>query len=182
MKTCSISDCAKPSKTRGMCGMHAERVRKYGDPHYASVIVGDPVRRFWSKVDRRGDDECWPWLGTVLANGYGQFKIAGGSVPSHRYSYELNVGPIPDGLAIDHVWAFGCRRTDCVNPSHMEPVTPRENVMRSNAASALNARKEACPRGHAYDTIVNVASGPRRRCSVCHSGATRRSQNREMAS
>lgn len=82
---------------------------------------------------------------------------------AHRYSYELSIAPIPDGLQIDHVRARGCTRTDCVNPAHLEAVTPAENLRRSNAASAVNARKDTCPEGHAYRTALDG----KRFCPIC---------------
>src|SRR5690606_41587027 len=62
------------SKSRGMCGMHVERVRRWGDPnHVGAFIKGDDHARFWSKVERGSDAECWLWRGT-LVEGYGQFR------------------------------------------------------------------------------------------------------------
>lgn len=168
--TCSIDGCDKPVKTRGMCGMHVERVRKWGDPHNPGTFIkGDLIARFWSKVEKRGPEECWPWLGTVLANGYGQFHAGRGKrVPAHRFAYELMAGPIPDGLQIDHVRAWGCTRTDCVNPAHMEPVTLLENARRSDCWSAVNSRKELCQNGHEFDLVKVFPDGRRhRRCRTC---------------
>lgn len=82
--------------------------------------------RFWAKVDRRSDAECWLWLAATAGAGYGQFGANGKSVRAHRYAYEALVGPIPDGLEIDHL----CNIRLCVNPGHMEPVTHAENVRR----------------------------------------------------
>src|SRR5690348_1907218 len=102
-------------------------------------------QRFWAKVDRRGPGECWTWQATQT-NGYGQFKIDGKQRYAHRVSYELTVGPIPDGLQIDHL----CRNRACVNPAHMEPVTPRVNTLRGIGGAAARAARTHCPRGHAY--------------------------------
>jgi hypothetical protein len=71
--------------------------------------------RFWAKV-YRGDD-CWEWLAAKSTAGYGRFKVAGGLVQAHRFAYEDIVGPIPDGLQLDHL----CRNRACVNPDHLEP-------------------------------------------------------------
>lgn len=84
--------------------------------------------RFWEKVEKRGPDECWEWGGTV-ADGYGRFREGGfGSSPvrAHRVAYKLLVGPIPEGLVLDHL----CENRGCVNPAHLEPVTNRENLRR----------------------------------------------------
>ena len=82
----------------------------------------EPRMRFWAKVDKSGD--CWDWRGYLRKSGYGQFAIAAGiSVYAHRFSYEDTVGPIPEGLQIDHV----CHRRSCVNPSHLRVVTHKQN-------------------------------------------------------
>src|SRR5450755_3951408 len=73
--------------------------------------------RFWARVDKQTDG-CWVWTG-ALRTGYGTLSVSGKNVPAHRFSYELLVGIIPDGLQIDHL----CRNRACVNPEHLEPVT-----------------------------------------------------------
>jgi hypothetical protein len=99
--------------------------------------------RFWSKVDKTGD--CWEWT-AARTNGYGVFRIGGRKdgrlVPAHRHAYEELVGPIPNGLQIDHL----CRNPACVNPSHLEPVTQKENILRGESWPARNAAKDSCPR------------------------------------
>lgn len=103
-----------------------------GEPH--RFVAGHSIRhplaeRFWSKVDRDGGpDCCWPWL-AARANGYGKFYVDGRMVRAHRFAYELLVGPIPEGLVLDHL----CAVTFCVNPAHLEPVTQRENARRGDA-------------------------------------------------
>lgn len=77
--------------------------------------------RFWEKVDKSGD--CWIWTAYIDAKGYGQFNADGTIVRAHRYAYELENGPIPDGLQIDH----RCRVTGCVNPAHLRLATNKQN-------------------------------------------------------
>lgn len=89
---------------------------------------------------------CWLWRGE-LRKGYGRVLFGGGRLSAHRVVYEMEVGPIPEGLVIDHL----CRNHACVNPEHMEPVTQRVNVLRGVAPAAANARKTHCLRGHAFD-------------------------------
>ena len=103
------------------------------------------MERFWRKVDKSGD--CWVWRGPLNAYGYGNFHIEGKTHQSHRLSYESLRGPIPDGFEIDHL----CRNRRCINPDHLEPVTPYVNNMRSFSFAAVNARKTHCPKGHPLD-------------------------------
>lgn len=102
--------------------------------------------RFEQKFTRSPEpDGCWPWHGGKTSRGYGQIRPEGKRGPqvyAHRLSYEFYVGPIPDGLQLDH----GCRNPPCVNPDHLEPVTNRENTLRG-----LKGRlKQACAQGHPW--------------------------------
>lgn len=117
--------------------------------------------RFWAKVI--ATDSCWYWTGATT-NGYGSFQWRGNASPAHRFAYELLVGPIPDGLQLDHL----CRMRACVNPAHLEPVTQRENLLRGNGWSGRHARQMSCKHGHPF-TAENIYSPPRggRQCRMC---------------
>ena len=130
--------------------------------------------RFWEKVDASGD--CWEWTASRTRDGYGQFKIDQVWNLAHRYVWELLVGGIPKGFQIDHL----CRNTGCVNPDHLEPVTPRENTMRGSGFSALNARKTHCIHGHPFDEAnTYIAPGsPGRICRECGRRNQRRYKKR----
>lgn len=99
--------------------------------------------RFWSKVDKRGPDECWEWTATKTRKGYGQFNYEGRTQRAHRVAYMIAIGPIPRE-SLDHI----CRNRGCVNPSHLEPVSSRENTLRGEGVAALHAKKSCCPKGH----------------------------------
>ena len=131
----------------------------------------DSVTRFWAKVDTSaGPDGCWPWTGATRG-GYGIFWCSGRAVYAHRHAYEIQVGPIPDGLHIDHL----CRNRACQNAEHLEPVTNAENTRRGISFSTVNAAKTHCPQGHEYagDNLYVHPSGRERRCRTCHIHANR---------
>lgn len=114
--------------------------------------------KFWTKVEK--SDGCWLWQGARIPEGYGQAVFDGRVQGAHRIAYQLLVGPIPAGLQLDHL----CRTPQCVNPAHLEPVTGRENVLRTpNAPTAINARKTHCDRGH--ELVRRNSSG--RSCVEC---------------
>ena len=109
--------------------------------------------RFWSKVE--GDDPlgCWLWTGTA-PSGYGKFSTSPGvSVYAHRYAYAAMVGPIPDGLHLDHT----CQTRRCVNPLHLDPVTPRVNAQRAGRARVHKAPTPA-PEGLDWLTLKQYAA------------------------
>lgn len=122
-----------------------------------------PTERFVAKVDKTGS--CWVWTAYRTARGYGRFNDGSRIVQTHRFAYELWVGPIPDGLELDHL----CRNRSCVNPDHLEPVTGRENILRGVSPSAQHAAKTHCPNGHPYSgENLYVAPGRHhRQCRAC---------------
>lgn len=129
------------------------------EPQVLTAIEKD----FWPKVERRGPDECWPWLASKAAverfGGYGQMKKHRKILLAHRVAYELLRGPIPSGLTIDHL----CRNRSCVNPAHLEAVPIRENVLRGSGPTARNARKTHAKCGHPFD----IQYGNKRYCKKC---------------
>ena len=144
-------------KARGLCNAHY-KLRRQADPAFVVQRRGTPEERFWAKADIRGPDDCWPWTAFVDDDGYGIFGIsAGRSVRAHRFAYEAAVRPVPKGYELDHLChtrdlecmaGAECPHRRCVNPAHLEPVTSHINTLRGRGASALNAAREACERGH----------------------------------
>lgn len=134
---------------------------------------------FWARVDKT--DGCWNWTGSGTPKGYGMFMPAGKQrVYVHRYVYELMVGPIPEGLTLDHL----CRNRSCVNPQHLEPVTRGENALRGSGPAAQNSRKTACPQGHPYTSETTSSYAGHLRCRVCDiaRGQARRAKRKEVNS
>ena len=137
--------------------------------HSFSLPLAERLAYFVSPEPNTG---CWLWLGCVDKEGYGKIAMPGQASArmAHRISYELHVGPIPEGLELDHK----CRMRCCVNFQHLEPVTHLENMRRGvNIGAHLVAAQKAkthCPKGHPYDeanTGPGHGSSDWRVCRAC---------------
>lgn len=131
---------------------------KVQDPILESPKVAE---RFWAKF--RKTEGCWEWRGSKARDGYGIFWHKGRQLSAHRLVYTLTSGPIPPGLTLDHL----CRNTGCVNPSHLEPVSMRENTLRGTTGPAQNARKTQCQYGHSFDLFNTYYWHQHRICRMC---------------
>lgn len=134
------------------------------------------VERIAPKIALTGSG-CIEWLGSTNRAGYGSIH-GGPDAPIarylvHRWSYEYHVGPIPDGLEIDHL----CGNPPCINPDHLEPVTHAENLMRSAGFSAIHAQKTHCINGHEF-TIQNTRLRTGRGGRECRECCRERDRNR----
>lgn len=166
-RTCSVEGCERPHECKGFCGKHYRRWRLYGDPSVRHRGGKPPLTEeaFWAKVAK--GDGCWEWQGARSASGYGVARWQGRDRPAHRIAYEFVHGPVPLELEMDHL----CRNRGCVNPAHLEPVTGRENVLRSPIAiPAINARMTTCKAGH---PLVPSPWGRQRWCPVCRANYKR---------
>lgn len=113
---------------------------------------------------------CWLWKGFINPNGYACCAVKGRKpyrTSAHVISWEVHRGPVPEGAVIDHL----CKVRHCVNPDHLEPVTPKENINRGDTAKA-NLEKTHCPHGHEYNEentrYKKARSGNLRRdCKAC---------------
>lgn len=129
-------------------------------PAEAGELMSLLPERFRSKFvqDPSG---CWLWQAALSRRqGYACYYHDGQVRHGHRVAYQLIVGAVPDGLVLDHL----CRVRHCVNPSHLEPVTPGENVRRGVAGGWHNLRKTHCPHGHEYSQANTYVTPDGRRC------------------
>lgn len=128
----------------------------------STVEMGDErlPERFWRRVEV-GALGCWVWTGARTRAGYSSLRWGDETVYGHRLAYEVLVGPVPDGLQIDHL----CRTRACVRPDHLEAVTQVENVRRGDACRP----QERCRRGlhRLAETAVRCNGGSARRCGAC---------------
>jgi len=118
------------------------------------------------------ETSCIPWWGPIPpSTGYGRVYLSRRKyLMAHRVVYESLVGPIPEGMHIDHL----CRNPRCVNPQHLAVVTRTENVMRGDSPPAQNARKTHCKHGHLFDLFnTYIDKRGRRACNVCRERVSR---------
>ncbi|MDQ6875417.1 MAG: HNH endonuclease [Actinomycetota bacterium] len=162
---CSVPGCERVHYAKQLCALHYARIRRIG-----SFGLASPEDRFWTKVAPAGSNDCWLWQGSTTPV-YGIFFDTVRYL-AHRWAYESLIGPIPEGLQIDHL----CRTPTCVNPWHMEPVSQRVNIMRSESFTAKAAQKTHCVNGHEFSEanthVRATASGRERRCRACSAASS----------
>jgi hypothetical protein len=135
------------------------------------------AKRFHEKYAIDLATGCWNWTACLTRDGYGSIAMGAPSrktALAHRVSYELLIGPIPEGLVIDHL----CRNRACVNPAHLEVVPFAVNVLRGEGACAQHARRSTCGYGHPYDATRRDG---KRRCLRCAADASARYRARKHA-
>jgi hypothetical protein len=149
--------------------------RSASNKTYATLHAIDPIIRFWQKVEI-ADNGCWLWTGGCIPSGYAHFWLNGKTIKAYHFSLEYFRGQIiPDGLEPDHL----CRNKSCVNPWHLELVTPQINSQRGGAGDN-QLRKTHCPQGHPYDdeNTYHRPDRPQRNCKICKREADKRWRDR----
>lgn len=184
--TCSV--CGRTDRrlvARGMCGKCYDHLRHAGrlDLHRA-VDVGEWVA---SVVGVAG---CWSWTG-ITTEGYGRPAINGRSVSLHRWMYERFIGPIPEGMTLDHrchtealargecVGGLTCVHRRCANPAHMEIVPGPVNTLRGNGPAPRNAAKDVCDNGHEFDEANTIIRTDAKRVGNRECRECQRQRNRD---
>lgn len=120
----------------------------------------------WDKI-KVNENGCWIVQTRSLDRGYARLRLDGKFQRVHRFTYEVNKGKIPSGLQIDHL----CKNRTCCNPEHLEAVTQKENLLRSDGVNTRNSKKTHCPKGHEYTPdniyIQKTKYSLGRRCKTC---------------
>lgn len=143
-----------------------------------SIIRGEDIESKLLRRSERDSNGCLIWQGAVLHNGYGAIWVSeeGAQRRAHRVAYSIWIGPIPEDMTIDHL----CEVKLCIEPSHLEAVTSKENTLRSNRAPAtINSKKTHCKHGHEFTEENTRVYNGKRQCITCVNEASRRSYLRK---
>lgn len=137
-------------------------------------LTPEQEERFWSKVEVHQPAGCWEWSAEIDRWGYGRFSMLKKHWLAHRVAFSILIGQIPEGLQLDHL----CRNRRCVNPDHLQTVTARENLARSQAPAHRVRRSGVCQKGHSDFTVTNKG---RWVCRVCSAANQQRYREKKRA-
>lgn len=173
-KLCTAEGCSSLSISRGLCGAHYMRGKRAGlflDVRRSEAPIEE---RFFRQIEKT--DSCWLWKGRLVGKGYGSIGLGGAGakqVLSHRLSYEIHKGQIPDGMVVMH----SCDNPRCVNPDHLEAGTQSQNIKDAFARNRKfphnkNAKGEKCGASKLTNEIVlsiRASSLSMKKLSILHS-------------
>ena len=135
--------------------------------------IANTLEDFWRFASAAGPlpsvcpqlGRCWKWKGAINSHGYGTMRLNGKSVGAHQIAYKLQRGEVPVGLELDHI----CRNRACVNPYHLEAVSPKINKLRGAGIASINHNKTHCKHGHPFsgDNLM-LRKNRGRDCRTCH--------------
>jgi hypothetical protein len=171
---CASSKLYARSRCQTCYGRHRRELKRAGE-FAPLLIIGAPLDRLMMRTEP-GPNDCLLYIGTLNNGGYGQIMVDGSQMLAHRAAYRLQVGPIPDGMVLDHtchnrdascLGGRACLHRRCVNVAHLEPVSGAENTRRGRTW-AINGTKTHCPSGHPYDEANTHVCGGRRYCRACN--------------
>jgi hypothetical protein len=146
---CRIEGCGGKIFSSALCSKHYNRLRTTGTTDDGPRARKPFAQRLWEKIDKRGENDCWPWVGNTVSLGYGQLSLYGRpSTPirSHRAVWEQVNGPIPEGMVVRHT----CHNRACCNPGHLVLGTRYQNVQ------DMWERESGAPKGFASLTDDDV--------------------------
>lgn len=131
------------------------------------------IERFWLKVEKHDADcpccdGCWHWRASTNRLGYGNYHVSRKVIAAHRFAWMTIVGPIPEGIHLHH----RCKRPECVNPDHLEAVTPADHVR------LHSAERTHCKHGHELTSENTILRRGRRQCKPCQRNMDRRYRER----
>lgn len=148
---CSVEGCNQPTKCRGLCCSHYDKMRRHGEampPRKVSVNYDEALTNRNKTVD-----ECLVWTGHINNEGYGHIKAKGKVTRVHRLAWENVNGPVPEGMILDHI----CHNRACFNIDHLRLATAYDNQANRSGAnknSRTGVRNVTIKRGR-YQVRVN---------------------------
>lgn len=151
MGHCSVNHCENLEYVTGLCSKHYNRKRQTGSVEDGPRARAEWPVRFWRQIDKRGPDECWPWIAKATLKGYGIISTGGRSgkkLLSNRAAWLLANGDLPEDKVVRHK----CHNRSCCNPAHLELGSAADNV------ADMWARPASVPRGNARLSEQDVAA------------------------